>query len=45
MGYLTTDVDNKKEKYYNINRIGNHCFIGSKLPSDLEAEWSLNVCM
>lgn len=31
------------ETRYNINRTSNHCFIGSKLLSDLEAEWSFRV--
>lgn len=43
MDYLVTSLDNKKKKHYKINRTGNHCFIGSNLPSDLEAKWSLHV--
>lgn len=42
MDYLIMYPDSKKETHYNINRTSNHCFTGSKVPSDLEAEWSFS---
>lgn len=43
MDYLITNSVSKKETHYNINRTSNHYFIGLKLPSDLETEWTYSV--